>query len=91
MTDTDVIRAIRRQHLKANIERYKQLERLGRAVLDWDNAAVDPGGTVFGPGPYLKLPIVMDRDHVVIRVYPPERLRRRLEKGLGPRYFGVTT
>lgn len=78
MTDADVITAIRRHHLKANIAAWE-----GYRYTHWNRATVDSGGTIFGPGPYVKLPITLRHrgrvvDELVIRVYPPERLRRRL-------------
>lgn len=79
MTDADVIDAVRRHHLRANISNTAYVRQY------WEQAWVDPGGTIFGPGPYVKLPVdLLIRDdsdltnRVVIRVYPPERLRRRL-------------
>lgn len=80
MTDAAVIDAIRRCHLKANIS--------NRFIVrhHWGKAWVDPGGTIFGEGPYVKLPVdwLMDdsgrTERVTIRVYPPARLRRRLQK-----------
>jgi hypothetical protein len=80
MTDAEVIAAIRRNHLKANIDHVPEADQ------QWDLAWVDPGGTLFGPGPYVKLP-VMHPDYlcvVPIRVYPPERLRRRLARDWKP-------
>ena len=93
MTDADVIAAIRANHLKANIAGF---ETAPDWVVLWDAATVDPGGTVFGPGPYLHVPIVgpvvagyelLPRrpgqgwgNRIVVRVYPPARLRRRLAK-----------
>ena len=76
MTDEHVIAAIRARHLKANISPFEEgLE--GRP--DWDHATIDPGGTIFGAGPYLKVPIVGGEwDGTRQRVYPPARLRRRL-------------
>lgn len=81
MTDADVIAAIQRCHLKANI-RYSCYVRH-----HWDLAWVDPGGTIFGPGPYVKLPVDWlvrngsdETNRVTIRVYAPARLRRRLAK-----------
>jgi hypothetical protein len=71
VTDADVIAAIRKTHLKANIAH--EHPRTHR----WDRARVDPGGTIFGPGPYVKLPLADGR---TIRVYPPARLQRRLAK-----------
>lgn len=76
MTDRDVIAAIRKTHLKANIDDATIVNHY------WAEATVDPGGSLFGPGPYLKLPVDQYHagglDRVVIRVYPPARLRRRL-------------
>jgi hypothetical protein len=69
VTSADVIAAIRRQHLKANIDREPPRTRR------WAEAWVDPGGTIFGSGPYVKLPLADGR---VIRVHPPARLRRQL-------------
>lgn len=82
MTDAEVIAAIRRTHLKANIAHF---ERDPACVIQWDRAWVDPGGSVFGAGPYLHVPVTCgDEDGIVVRVYPPARLRRRLERaGVG--------
>lgn len=77
MIDADIIAAIRKTHLKANIDEY---ERKPGAIVMWDRARVDPGGTIFGPGPYLKVPVTWDGETVTVRVYPPARLRRRLER-----------
>lgn len=78
MTDMDVIAAIRRSHLKANIARF---ELDPEAVILWDRAYIDPGGTIFGPGPYLKVPVMCPSwaDGITVhRVYAPARLRRLL-------------
>ena len=91
MTDSDVIAAIRKTHLKANISTVRATFPRGELLLRWDLATLDPGGTILGRGPYVKLPVENGGDQIVIRVYAPARLRRRLQKGLGPRYFGVTT
>jgi len=79
MTDADVIAAIRANHLKANIENTCYVRH------HWSEAWVDPGGTMFGAGPYVKLPVDWligpgsdETTRVVIRVYAPARLRRRL-------------
>lgn len=80
LTDADVIAAIRANHLKANIG---WCERKRSVTLHWDRAWVDPGGTYFGGGPYLKLPITNywgEGEETVHRVYPPARLMRRLAK-----------
>lgn len=75
MSTADVIRAIRRRHLKANIE------RISPRHVGWHLAWVDPGGTIFGPGPYLKVPIVGGEwKGTTQRVYAPARLRRQLAK-----------
>lgn len=71
ISDRQVIAAIRKTHLKANIT------DVPARRLDWKRAWVDVGGTIFGPGPYVKVPV---RDGRVIRVYAPERVRRRLAR-----------
>lgn len=81
MSDREIVRAIRARHLKANIAWYEA--HPDWYTLHWRAAFVDPGGTIFGPGPYVKLPVTMHepnsrRDRIVIRVYAPERLRRKL-------------
>lgn len=85
LTDADVLAAIRARHLKANIAGHEQS---ARSVVHWEKAWVDPGGTIFGPGPYAKVPIsFIDEDDgwsIVVRVYPPERLRKRLAKQWRP-------
>ena len=78
LTDQDVIAAIRANHLQANIVEFERDPGLMGAP-DWDHASVDIGGTVFGPGPYLHVPIVGGAgDGTRQRVYAPERLRKRL-------------
>ena len=79
LTDEQVIAAIRKCHLKANIA----CPAYGRKY--WDQAWLDVGGTFFGLGPYVHLPVNLrvrrgKTERVVIRVYPPERLRRQLAK-----------
>lgn len=81
MTDADVIAAIRKTHLKANIDHACYVRHY------WKQAWVDPGGTIFGSGPYVKLPVdLLERDgskktcRVTIRVYAPARLRKQLAK-----------
>ena len=79
-TTADVIAAIRRSHLKANIDGFERDPDTCGAP-QWDQAWIDPGGSIFGPGPYLKVPIVGgDWDGTVQRIYPTARLRRRLSK-----------
>ena len=82
MTDTEVIVAIRKNHLRANIAEFD--DNPERAILHWDRAWIDPGGTIFGEGPYVKLPLTYNaewygiKEEITIRVYAPERLRKRL-------------
>ena len=83
MTDAEVITAIKANHLRANVS---WLEQAG-GTLDWDRAVLDPGGTIFGPGPYAQVPTTMD--DAWIRVYPPERLRKRLMQGLLDEWRGL--
>lgn len=81
MSDAEVIDAIRRNHLKANISNPYYVRH------HWKLAWVDPGGTIFGDGPYVKLPVDwLEREgsrrtaRVTIRVYAPARLRRTLAR-----------
>ena len=78
MTDAEVLAAIQKTHLKANIGGYESGKAKGRPR--WDRAWLDPGGTIFGPGPYAKVPIDWDDCYggIIVRVYAPERLRKRL-------------
>lgn len=85
MTDKDVIVAIQQNHRRANIRNREYVRH------HWDAAWVDKGGTVFGPGPYVHLPVDMliregsaETERVTIRVYAPERLRKRLAKAWNP-------
>jgi hypothetical protein len=89
MSDSEVIAAIRACHLKANIGWIEDMGRRpkhqnGRPiVIHWDQAWVDPGGTIFGHGPYLHVPITnywSEDEETVHRVYAPARLQRRLAK-----------
>lgn len=59
MTDAEVIAAIRAKHLKANIANFEA----DGFEMQWDKAYLDPGGTIFGPGPYVKLPCRKRYDH----------------------------
>jgi len=77
----EIVAAIRASHLKGS-----GVEGTDR-IVHWDRAFVDPGGTIpFGLGPYAKVPITLltengqPIDEITVRVYPPERLRRRLAK-----------
>jgi hypothetical protein len=74
MTDHEVIDAIRANHIKANLSNSPRLRH------HWDRAWVDPGGSIFGLGPYVKLPVDEgdETTETTIRVYAPERLRKRL-------------
>jgi hypothetical protein len=74
MTDRDIVAAICRQHLKANIAEW---EADTTCIVHWDRATVDHSG-VFAVGPYLHVPVTWDDDYCVVRVYPPARLARRL-------------
>lgn len=75
MTKSALIAAIRTHHLRVNIAQY---EADPTARILWHRARIDPGGTLFGPGPYLKVPVWIGRERTVHRVYPPAWLRRRL-------------
>ena len=74
---TDVVAAIRADHLKANIGAH---EADPYATIYWSQATMDRGGTIFGPGPYLKVPVLANLELTMCRVYAPARLRRRLAK-----------
>lgn len=85
MTDAQVIEAIRRDHLQANISNPYYVRHY------WERAWLDPGGTIFSDGPYVKLPVDWllrdgsdETEEVVIRVYPPARLLRRLLRAWKP-------
>lgn len=75
MTDAEIIAAIRAEHEPWDIDVWEASPVLR---VRWDRASVDPGGTVFGPGPYLHVPVEGEDDEWSVRVYPPESLRRRL-------------
>jgi hypothetical protein len=81
VTDAEVIAAIRTNHLRANIG---QFEDDPNSVVHWDEAWIDPGGGVFGLGPYLKVPVssplCLDGAKLPHRVYPPARLQRKLAR-----------
>lgn len=74
--------AIRATHLQANIGGHER--GMTGGVPQWDAAWLDPGGVIWGPGPYAKVPIHFPEGgsgwDIVVRVYPPERLRKRLAK-----------
>lgn len=98
-----IVAAIRANHLKANIDEHEgnPFAPKQTSEIHWEKAWVDPGGTIFGPGPYLKVPITLhfdppvdlrglhpklkdfapySSDEITVRVYAPERLRRKLAK-----------
>ena len=73
MTDAEIIAAIRKMHLTIDVP--------PDAVLDWERATVDPGGTFFGPGLYLHVPVTTcDGDRLVVRANAPKRIRKRLAR-----------
>lgn len=82
LSDVEVIAAIRAMHLKSGIAAWEDRPDLQH----WDRASLDPGGTIFGPGPYVKLPVSLLGplgevcDEVTIRVFPPKHLQRRLSR-----------
>ena len=79
LTDAEVVTAIRKHHLRANIGKFEHDPAM---TIHWDEATVDPGGTIFGLGPYLKVPVTGNGwDGTRHRVYAPERLRKRLAAG----------
>lgn len=76
LSDNDVITAIKKNHLKANIG---HLTRKRNVRIHWSKATVDPGGTIFGPGPYLHVPLSgPGYTGTAQRVYAPAKLRRHL-------------
>ncbi len=81
LSDAEVLAAIRANHRKANISGY---EARADAVIHWEQAWIDPGGVLWGSGPYAKVPITFKDEgpawDIVVRVYPPEWLRKRLHK-----------
>ncbi len=85
LTDAEVLAAIRANHLKANIGGYESRDDV---TIHWDQAWLDPGHTIFGAGPYAKARVSTNGYDsgwdVVVRVYPPERLRKRLAKQWRP-------
>jgi hypothetical protein len=65
---------IRNQHLKFEVAE--------GAVVHWDRAWIDPGPSPAGnSGPYVKVPISIDRNEVVERVYPKAALWHKLDAG----------
>jgi len=75
VNNAEVLATIRKRHLKANISSFREEQ------LHWDRAWLDEGGTIFGPGPYAHVPVKMDDGgEIVIRVYPPAALLRRLQR-----------
>lgn len=80
--DAEIIALIRKNHLKANISDAE--EDAESSIIHWDEAWVDPGGTIFGPpdAPYLKVPVTSrlfsDADKLPRRVYATARLRPKL-------------
>ena len=80
MSEKEIIAAIRTHHLRANIAKFEDDPQFwGRPL--WSKAWLDAGGTIFGDGPYLHVPIKGgDLDGTVQRVYAPERLRKRLAR-----------
>jgi hypothetical protein len=78
VTPADIIEAIRRDHLTGNISDPCYVRH------HWDRAWLDRG---VGEGPYVQLPVNWlvragsdETEEVVIRVYPPAQLRRRLQR-----------
>lgn len=91
MTEREIIEAIRANHLKANIRNTCYVRHY------WDEAWLDTGPGLFAKGPYVKLPVDWlvregsdETERVVIRVYPPERLRRKLADAVARTGGGVT-
>lgn len=90
MTDADVVAAIRGNHTRANIGwiekqgRHPKHPANGQAItIHWNRAWVDRGGTLFGPGPYLHVPITgywATQEETVHRVYAPARTQLRLAR-----------
>lgn len=73
--------------MRRRVKAPKFMTMHGRYPL-WHLAYSDPGGTIFGPGPYLKLPMTGDdgdlSDQTTHRVRPPggyENRTVKLEKG----------
>lgn len=90
--DAKIIALIRADHLKANIGHFERDTK--SSILHWDEAWIDPGGTIFGPpgAPYLKVPVTSrlfsDEDKLPRRVYATARLRRKLTRMISVRRGG---
>lgn len=86
--DRDIVRAVRANHLRANIAQYEDGAPGCVYRLHWRIAFVDG----LGHAPYVHLPVSITEpngpknDRIVIRVYPPKRLADRLIKLYGYRW-----
>lgn len=78
LTSAEVLAIIREKHLKASL---RWFHKQPGVVIHWDRAWLDPGGVIFGLGPYAKVPVTLtDNDQRVIRVHVAEPLRKRLAR-----------
>jgi hypothetical protein len=82
MTDQEVIEAV-----QLNALEWRHMVA-GQIVWErWEEATVDPGGSLWGPGPYVKLPVDVvyedgTEDLITVRVHPREWIRRILASAL---------